>query len=582
MKRLAFILFVLGGTLWPQEANPPVEKLPGLWAAEQTYGPMVRGELTIDTRGSEWHAYIAGFDAAVEHRKQQVRFALPGDQGEFRGRWAADKKQILGEWIQPPGPTASQRYASPVRLQELMRGVWRGTVAPLDQRITFFLMVDRNADGNLGAYIRNPEHNWFGRGWYVLTASSDKVTLTRGKQQLEGRYDAESDALLLDLVDGAPPLRCTRRRREEALGFVPRLAGPAYRYQQPIDEKDAWQTGSLAEAGLDPKPLAALVEKILTADPAENSLDIQSLLIARHGKLVLEEYFYGFSGDRAHDMRSASKTFATMLVGIARDQGAKIGAESPALAFFPQYPSIAKLDERKRKMTLGDLMNMASGLCDDGDPKSGEDAMQEQNEQPDWYKFALDLPMRKDPGGTDAVYCSSNLNLTGGAVRHATGRWLPEFFDDFVAQPLQFQGFYMNLMPTGEGYMGGGLYLRPRDQLKVGQVYLAGGVWNGKRVLSREWIQESLQQRTSFASMGDFDPPVHGYGYGWHTRVHQAGNKTYRDFFMGGNGGQNLIVLPEFDMVVLFSGGSYGEANKFFRWEWELVPTYIIPAVTGK
>jgi CubicO group peptidase (beta-lactamase class C family) len=227
-------------------------------------------------------------------------------------------------------------------------------------------------------------------------------------------------------------------------------------------------------------------------------------------------------------------------------------------------------------------MNMTSGLCDDDDPKSSEDAMQEQTEQPDWYKYALDLPMRKDPGGSDAIYCSSNLNLMGGAVRHATGRWLPDLFDEFVAQPLEFRGFYMNLMPTGEGYMGGGLYLYPRDQLKVAQVYLSGGMWNGKRVLDRQWITESLQQRASFVSAGDFDPPVHGYGYGWHTREHKVGDKTYRDFFMGGNGGQNVIVLPALDMVVVFTGGNYAEASKFFRWEGELLPKYIIAAVTDR
>jgi CubicO group peptidase (beta-lactamase class C family) len=577
MKLLAFIFLLMGGTLWSQTISPSDEKLLGLWGAEQMNGPAVRGELTIDTRGSEWHATISGFDAVVEHPEQQLHFALAGNHGEFRGRFIADKEQIEGQWIQAPG-----RYASPIRFKELTHGMWRGIVTPLDDRITFFLMVERKADGSLGAYIRNPEHNWFGRGTYAISRSGDKVSLRRGEQQIEGKYDAGSDSLLLAFVDGAPPLKCTRRRREEALGFIPRLPPSAYRYQQPIDENDGWQTGSLLDAGLDPRPLAALVEKILAADPAENSLNIQSLLIARHGKLVLEQYFYGFSSDRPHDMRSASKTLASVLVGIARDQGAKIGAGDPALSFFPQYQSIANMDDRKRNIRLGDLMNMASGLCDDRDPKTNEDAMQEQTEQLDWYKYALDLPMRRDPGGKDAVYCSSNLNLVGGAVYHATGRWLPDFFDEFVAQPLQFRSFYMNLQPTGEGYMGGGFYLYPRDQLKIGQVYLAGGVWNGKRVLGRQWVNESLQERTSFVSMGNFDPPIHGYGYGWHTRALKSGNKTYRDYYMGGNGGQNVIILPELDMVVVFSGGNYGEAKKFFLWESQLLPQYIIPAVTDR
>src|SRR5262249_9006924 len=131
-------------------------------------------------------------------------------------------------------------------------------------------------------------------------------------------------------------------------------------------------------------------------------------------------------------------------VGIAHSHGAKINPEDRVISFFPQYQAIGNMEDRKRKMTLGDLMNMASGLCDDEDPKSGEDAMQNQADQPDWYKYALDLPMRKDPGGRKAVYCSSNLNLVGGAVCTATGRWLSDYFDEFVAQPLQFRDFYMN------------------------------------------------------------------------------------------------------------------------------------------
>ncbi len=190
-------MFLLLGSLWSQTIKPSDEKLVGLWGTEQTNCPMIRGELTIDTRGPEWHAYIAGFDVVVEHSEQRLRFALAGDRGEFRGRVAADGMQIEGQWIQ----AADQRYASPVRFKELDRGVWRGIVAPLDERITFFLMVERKADGSLAAYIRNPEHNWFGRGTYAVSMTGDKVTFKREGQQIEGHYDAESDSLSLGLVE---------------------------------------------------------------------------------------------------------------------------------------------------------------------------------------------------------------------------------------------------------------------------------------------------------------------------------------------------------------------------------------------
>src|SRR5215813_9815905 len=158
----------------------PNEKLVGLWCTEQMYGPLVRGELTIDSRPNEWQANIAGFDAVVQHDEQQVSLKLPGDRGEFRGRLSADKTLIVGQWIQAPGATVHQRYASPVRLKGIASGVWRGVVVPLDDRVSFFLTIDRTTSGGITAYIRNPEHNWFGRGTYEVRTTGNTIALTRG------------------------------------------------------------------------------------------------------------------------------------------------------------------------------------------------------------------------------------------------------------------------------------------------------------------------------------------------------------------------------------------------------------------
>jgi CubicO group peptidase (beta-lactamase class C family) len=335
---------------------------------------------------------------------------------------------------------------------------------------------------------------------------------------------------------------------------------------------------------VDSRQVAALVERILGADLGDNPVNIQSLLIARHGKLVLEEYFYGFDKERTHDMRSASKTFAPVLAGIARDHGVGLSPDTPVYSLFARYKPFAYWDERKNKVTLRHIMTMTAGnACDDNDDSSpgNEDNMQNQRKQPDWYKYTLDLPMRRDPGGEHAIYCSADLNLVGGAVAAATGKWLPEFFDEHLARPLQFGPYHLNLTPTGEAYMGGGAYLRPRDQLKLGQLYLNGGMWNGHRVVSQEWVAESTAQHASFAPAMDIETQ-HGYGYGWHMHQLKSGDRVYRDYGAGGNGGQIIIVLPELDLVVAINGGSYGEFRKWYRWEIELLPQYIIPAAVGR
>jgi len=108
-------------------------------------------------------------------------------------------------------------------------------------------------------------------------------------------------------------------------------------------------------------------------------------------------------------------------------------------------------------------MTMTSGFaCDDSNENSPgqEDRMQNQTKQPEWYKYTLDLPMAHEPGGDEAVYCSADINLVVAVVRQATGKWLPDIFQQDLAQPLQITEYHLNLMPTGEAYMGGGLYMR--------------------------------------------------------------------------------------------------------------------------
>lgn len=338
--------------------------------------------------------------------------------------------------------------------------------------------------------------------------------------------------------------------------------------------------------GLDLAPITELIQRVLTTPPSlHNPVNIQSLLIARHGELVLEGYFYGLDQERPHDMRSVSKTFGPPLLGLAREHGAKISLDSPAYSFFSEDKPFAGWDERKSRLTVRDLMDMTSGLaCDDHDPSSAgsEDFMQSQTAQNKWYKLALDLPMARDPGGENAVCCASDINLLGGIIKNATGNWLPEVFQQYFARPLQITSYHLNLMPTREAYLGGGLYLRPRDQLKLGQLYLSGGVWNGRRIVSEAGVKDSVARHSVFQPVipGDVD---HGYTYGWHTRCLQAGGRESRDYYAAGHRGQYVLVLPDLDVAVGITGGDYSERDKFVPWESQIVPQYVIPtALAGK
>jgi CubicO group peptidase (beta-lactamase class C family) len=157
------------------------------------------------------------------------------------------------------------------------------------------------------------------------------------------------------------------------------------------------------------------------------------------------------------------------------------------------------------------------------------------------------------------------------ATEHA---WLPALFDEWVASPLELQPYYVNLMPTGQAYFGGGMYLVPRDFLKLGVTYLNGGVWNGRRIVPRSWVQQSTAQQ-KVAAPGAAD------GYAWHLNTLTYGGRSVREYEANGNGGQFLIALPDLDLAVVFTGGDYNRYRVWRQWRDVLVPQYILAAVMG-
>jgi CubicO group peptidase (beta-lactamase class C family) len=571
---LAFVVFCLRPNAHAEVAAP--NAIAGLWVSEWTIPTAASGELAIEAKESKWRATIAGLTVPFQHDSGSITFTLPNNAGQFRGRLVASRK-IVGHWIQSANQINNNRYATPVELAQIGDNVWRSKIEPLQARLSFYVSIRRSDTGSLTAVIRNPEFNLFRRNIYDVERRGKALTFSDARDS-SNNFGAELEAGDAQFVAHLPNI-------EGELLFKRQEIGPGsrrdYKYRKPATADDGWATADLKDVGVDSNKIAELIGKILRADPVDNPLNIQSLLIARHGKLVFEEYFCGFDQNRSHDMRSASKTFAPLLLGIAHDHGAKIDINTPAYAQFPEYKEFANPDPRKEKITVRDLMTMTSGLaCDDNDENSpgNEDVMQQQTAQRDWYKYTLDLPMVRDPGGDQAVYCSAEINLLGGIVRNVTHTWLPEFFYENVAKPLQIKTYHWNLMPNGEGYAGGGLYLRPRDQLKLGQLYLNGGVWSGKRVVSKDWVERSISRQSTFGKTLGAD---HDYGYGWHLYHFEVGHHSYHAYAAGGNGGQIVMVIPDLDLVVGFTGGTYGEFAKWYKWQTELVPQFIIPAAAA-
>ncbi|QSQ13311.1 serine hydrolase domain-containing protein [Myxococcus landrumensis] len=576
------ILWATLGSAHAAAVVPPApleEKLVGVWGSERVLGPEVRGELTLVRSANAWRARIAGYEVQARVEGKKVSILLPGGQGELRGTLAEDGQRITGHWIQPRVLMSGMTFATPVVLRALQPGVWRGDVSPLEDRFSLYLVVEKQPDGSVGAFIRNPERNFGNRVLFRVSLQDTAVRLTptSGRAQpLEGTFDAAAQRLALRYPPFDLMFDFTRRERTQAVGLHPRspASGP-YVYQAPIAEDDGWSTASLTDVGMDVQPLRKLVQGILDQTPSPQPAPaIQGLLIARHGKLVLEEYFHGFDKERPHDLRSAAKTYASVLVGIALDQGAPFTVDTPIVSLFPEYAGkISNLDARKRALTVAHLMTMSTGLaCDDDDPESPGNEDRLEDSVPDWYKYTLDLPMVREPG-KQAVYCSANINLLGGVLRNSTRSWLPEFFEKHLATPLQLRKYHLDLMPSGELYLGGGIYMRPRDALKLGQLYLSGGTWNGRRVVSQRWVERSTALHATMNAKQT-------YGYTWWRHELRVGDRVYSQYEASGNGGQLIMVVPELDLVVMFTAGNYNHVALWRKFREELLPQYILSAVT--
>ena len=568
---MLFLLLLLSATA--RAVEPP--DLTGLWGNETVAGPLLAGMLTVDGSQTPWRASLAGMSATVERDGDKVSFAMPGGQGQFRGRMAGGN--IEGFWIQPPGQALASAYATPLLLPHGEGQVWMAQVQPLQDRITQYLSIRRGEDGALDAVLINPEYN-LGRGIrYDVAVKDDAIVLTNPKRKgwaLKGRFDDETGQLRIDW-QGIGVFAFTRRDRDNAIGYYASTpAGSQRAYRVPVAAGDGWSTAPLAGVGMRAAPMLALQQQIETSDtPGPGDPQVHGLLVARHGKLVFETYLHGYSREQAHDTRSAGKSFASLLLGMAIDHGAKVSAQTPVLPLLAQGKPIEHVDRDKRAITVGDLMSMRSGLaCDDNDDNSpgGEDRMQRQHGEPDWYRYTVNLPMAQAPGADQAVYCSAGINLLGGVVRQATGRQLTDLFQAWIAGPMQMRGYHLNLMPDGDAYLAGGLYMRPRDMLKLGQLYLDGGVWNGRRLIGKQWIDASVARHATFG-------PNHDYGYAWHLHAFRVGGHDYRGYAAEGNGGQFVIVVPELDLVVAITAGNYGEFPVWYPLQ-QLVTDYVIPA----
>lgn len=344
---------------------------------------------------------------------------------------------------------------------------------------------------------------------------------------------------------------------------------------QARDDPRGWEVRDPAVAGLDTALLRALESRVRAGDFGR----VTSVLIAVDGALAYERYFDDGGREALRNTRSATKTLASVLVGIAVDREILEGVDERVTEFFPDLRPFAHPDPRKDSITIEDFMTMSSLLeCDDqnGFSRGNEERMYLVE---DWARFTLDLPIRgfpawvagpeESPYGRAWSYCTAGVTTLGFLLERAVGAPLDAWARRHLFEPLGIGPVEWQYTPTGTPMTGGGLGLRSRDLLKVAQLYLDGGIRWGARVVSADWVEASLEPRARVREEVE-------YGYLWWLPTIEG----WRAFMMTGNGGQKVVGFPELGAAVAMTTTNYGRSDAHALTD-TLLAEYLLPALPG-
>ncbi|MCG8374590.1 MAG: beta-lactamase family protein [Balneolales bacterium] len=289
---------------------------------------------------------------------------------------------------------------------------------------------------------------------------------------------------------------------------------------------------------------------------------LRSLLIQQHGELLNEEYFNGRSPNRAFNIKSASKSIIGLLVGIAVKEGFIPSVEEPIVTYFPEYFE-DNPDPKKEAITVRNLLSMQAGLRSTSSGNYGAWVTSRN-----WVEYALDQDFVSNIDGR-MVYSTGTSHLLSVIVTKATGMSTKAFAEQYLFDPLEIEVGGWDRDPQGY-YMGGNnVAMKPSDMLKIGQMLIDDGVWEGKQIISKEWITDSFKTYT----YSNYNP--YGYGYQWWNKA----TSGYTTFFAWGHGGQYIMMIPELDAVVVMSSSVTGESRRrtYKRPVFMLLEDEIIP-----
>lgn len=301
---------------------------------------------------------------------------------------------------------------------------------------------------------------------------------------------------------------------------------------------DYWPTRGWREATPESQGMSsALIADALLEARARN-VPVHAVLVVRRGVVVLDANFYPFRRGDRHDLASVTKSVTSVVAGAGIAAG-RLAHDTPLADVLP---GLDTSDPRRRRITIENLLAMRSGL--DCGFARGERELSAMQLSPNFVDFALRIPMRSEPG-TEFGYCSPNYHLVSAAIQRAVGISEERFARRALFEPLGIANVNWPRDPQGVTHGWGNLQLTPRDAAKIGFLYLHGGRWERRQLVSRDWVVRSTATRASSGR--------NLYGLGWWSST-DAPPGFYE---ANGRGGQRISVWPEKDLVAVLLGGGY-------------------------
>lgn len=366
---------------------------------------------------------------------------------------------------------------------------------------------------------------------------------------------------------------------------------------------ESWPVSTAEAEGVDPAAIDSLIADI---DAGRYGL-IDHFLLIRNGRLIADrhwdhgetyaelltaqadtvdhQYNYDhpawhplYRDTHLHSLQSVTKSVTSVAFGIAVDEGHIPDVEAPAWPYFKAY-GVDLTDPRRAATSLEDFLTMRSGVDwaipgqtydDDTHPTSVLEASDR------WIDYVVAQPVGTEPG-TQFDYNDGVSVLLGKIVREATGQRLDAWTEERLFHPIGIDDYYWKITPGGEVDSEGGLYLSTHDLARIGYLMLRGGEWDGRRIVSPDWVAASTSPVVSDVNP-DNDRPDTGYGYQWWVPLHENGET--RVFAGNGYGGQFLHVVPEYDLISVFNGWTLHERPELSSWT--ALQDRILPAVSPR